>query len=164
MSQSLYDDDLLVWSEEQAAALRALARRPELSNALDWENVIEEIESLGRADVRAVQAHLEQLLVHLLKLASSPMHRSLRHWRKEIRNFQTAVERLCTRSIANRTDMDKVWRDAVATAQADVWAHGEKLLPGLPDACPFAMADVAARDFDVDEAIGIILRSIAARN
>jgi len=40
---TLYRDDIVAWAERQAAALRALALRPELSNAVDWANLIEEM-------------------------------------------------------------------------------------------------------------------------
>jgi len=42
----LYDRDFVLWSKEQAAALR----RAKASNLpLDWENLAEEIESLGKS-------------------------------------------------------------------------------------------------------------------
>ena len=44
---TLYDDDIVTWAEQQAAALRELAAKPELANAVDWENLIEEVETLG---------------------------------------------------------------------------------------------------------------------
>ncbi len=68
---SLYDDDIVIWADEQPAAVRALARRPELSHALDWENVAEEIESVGRSQSDAVESALLQTLVHVLKYFSS---------------------------------------------------------------------------------------------
>ena len=46
---SLYDDDTVTWADQQVAALRSLATRPELSNVLDWDNVAEEIEGVGRS-------------------------------------------------------------------------------------------------------------------
>ncbi len=52
---SLYDEDVVAWAEQQAAALRALGARPDLSNALDWENVIEEVESVGLSEIRAFE-------------------------------------------------------------------------------------------------------------
>ncbi|WP_227439667.1 DUF29 family protein [Methylobacterium sp. W2] len=67
---SLYDDDIVSWTEQQAAALRVLARRPDLSKMLDWENVAEEIESVGRSQVQAVESLLVQTLAHLLKRRS----------------------------------------------------------------------------------------------
>jgi len=41
----LYDLDFVQWSSSQADALRRRA-----GNEIDWENVAEEIESLGRSD------------------------------------------------------------------------------------------------------------------
>ena len=52
--RTLYDEDILVWSEQQAAALRSLASRRDLPNELDLANVIEEIEDVGRSEFHAV--------------------------------------------------------------------------------------------------------------
>jgi hypothetical protein len=41
----LYEDDILLWSEHQAEALRRRA-----TNEIDWENVAEEIEAIGRSE------------------------------------------------------------------------------------------------------------------
>lgn len=57
MPGSLYDEDILAWSEQQAALLRDLARHRDLPNALDLENVAEEIESVGRDELRATKRH-----------------------------------------------------------------------------------------------------------
>jgi hypothetical protein len=64
---TLCDDDIVTWSERQAAALRALAARPELSNAVDWDNVIEEIECLGRSEWKGVASQIRNALAHILK-------------------------------------------------------------------------------------------------
>ena len=50
--RSLYDEDILVWSEQQAAALRSMASRRDLPNELDLANVIEEIEDVGRSELQ----------------------------------------------------------------------------------------------------------------
>lgn len=66
---TLYDDDILLWSEQQAAAIRRLApTRRDLPNELDIENVAEEIESVGRSELAAVESHLQLIFVHLIKL------------------------------------------------------------------------------------------------
>jgi hypothetical protein len=44
MNDDLYDTDIVLWSEQQAAALRRRA-----ANEIDWENVAEEIEAVVRA-------------------------------------------------------------------------------------------------------------------
>ncbi len=71
MLGSRYDTDLLLWSEEQARALRAAARQG--SNApIDWDHVAEELESLGAAELRALASHIGTVIEHLLKLQASP--------------------------------------------------------------------------------------------
>ena len=46
--KALYDQDLVAWSHQQAAALRAAARTGS-DQLVDWENLAEEIEDLGRS-------------------------------------------------------------------------------------------------------------------
>ncbi len=49
----LYRTDLALWSAQQAEALRSAASGG--GNALvDWDNVVEEIESLGASERRAL--------------------------------------------------------------------------------------------------------------
>ena len=58
---ALYDRDFVLWTEEQAAALR----RAKGSNLpLDWENLAEEIESLGKSDRRALSSQIRRILHH----------------------------------------------------------------------------------------------------
>ena len=48
----LYDEDILLWSERQAALLRqAAAAQRSNEDAPDWPNIIEEIESVGRSEL-----------------------------------------------------------------------------------------------------------------
>ena len=80
MSDDLYDRDALAWSERQAALLRRVARG-ERVNDVDWDHVVEEIEDVGISELNAVQSHLEQILVHLLKLRGWPEVGADQHWR-----------------------------------------------------------------------------------
>jgi hypothetical protein len=48
-SDTLYDTDIVAWAQQQAAALRDAARRTSGANTIDRANLIEEVESLGRA-------------------------------------------------------------------------------------------------------------------
>jgi Domain of unknown function DUF29 len=56
MDSSIYDEDILVWSERQASVLRSLQSRRDLPNELDLEHVAEEIEDVGRSELNAAQA------------------------------------------------------------------------------------------------------------
>src|SRR5260370_17295876 len=60
----LYERDYYTWILEQVRALRE--RRVE---DLDWPNLAEEIEDLGKSERRGLRSQITRLLVHLLKLA-----------------------------------------------------------------------------------------------
>ena len=64
---SLYDRDFFAWTQDQAALLRAWPEhlRP---NGIDIENLVEEVESLGKSDRRAIESLLELVVLHFLKL------------------------------------------------------------------------------------------------
>jgi hypothetical protein len=50
-----YDDDILLWSVRQAALLRRRAAGELVNDAeIDWTNVTEEIEDVGRSQLNAV--------------------------------------------------------------------------------------------------------------
>ena len=117
---SLHDDDLVTWAEEQAAASRARDARGELSNVLDWENVIEEIESVGRADFQGVESALSQMLVHILEYVSAPQAQPTRSARSEIVVFQAAAQLNYRPSMRPRIDWERLWRSAMRIADASL--------------------------------------------
>ena len=61
--RSLYDRDFYIWAKRQAAALK---RRD--VEAIDWENVTEEIEALAREDERALRNGYSTIIQNFLKL------------------------------------------------------------------------------------------------
>ena len=74
----LYEQDFFLWTKEQAVALR-LAKNSNLP--LDWENLAEEIESLGKSDRRELRSQIRRILRHLLKLEASPSVEPRAGWR-----------------------------------------------------------------------------------
>jgi hypothetical protein len=160
---SLYDDDIVTWAEEQAAALRALAGRGDLSNVVDWENVAEEIESVGRSHLRAVEGLLIQTLAHLLKRASAPLAPASLHWREEIATFQITAWNAYEVSMRQRLNWTRIWKSAVTAAEAGLSAYGNQLLPGLPNACPIEPEVLLTDRFDIDHTLRMIAASVAHR-
>ncbi len=52
--RNLYDTDILLWSERQADLLRHHAAGERVNDAsIDWPNIAEEIEDVGRASCTA---------------------------------------------------------------------------------------------------------------
>jgi hypothetical protein len=157
---SLYDDDIVTWAEEQAAALRALAERPDLSNAVDWENVAEEIESVGRSQVRAVESLLIQVLAHLLKQASAPIAPAISHWRQETLTFQQAAYLRFEPSMRRRLCWDQIWAIARTNAEANLLVYGQELLPDLPSICPVPPEALLTSRFDLDGVLNAIVGTV----
>ncbi|WP_240540028.1 DUF29 domain-containing protein [Salinarimonas soli] len=90
---SLYETDFFRWTQEQAERLRR-AGAERVNAPLDWENLAEEIESLGRRDRREATSLLSLILIHLVKLAHSPRSEPRRGWIKELRAFRKRLDRV----------------------------------------------------------------------
>ena len=80
-----YDEDFYAWTQEQAAELRRAGA--ERNNApIDWQNVAEEIESMGRSERSELSSRLTVLLIHVMKWLECPdlRERCERGWRLTI--------------------------------------------------------------------------------
>jgi hypothetical protein len=73
----LYDKDFVRWTEEQAKALRDAAGLA-TNLPLDWENLAEEIDSLGRSQSRELASRIAVIIEHLIKLEISGANGSSR--------------------------------------------------------------------------------------
>ena len=85
LKPSLSEVDYYAWLVEQAAHLRA-----HRVNELDYEALVEELEDMGRSERRAVESHLKNLLLHLLKWSRQTKRRS-RSWRDSIDTSRDAL-------------------------------------------------------------------------
>jgi hypothetical protein len=66
-TNDLYEVDFYAWTQEQARLLRE--RR---FDDLDLDNLVDEVESVGRSDKRQIESRLEVLMAHLLKWKFQP--------------------------------------------------------------------------------------------
>jgi hypothetical protein len=144
---ALYDDDILLWSEEQAALIRRLGRtRRDLPNELDLENVAEEIESVGRSELASVESYIELILLHLIKLSTEPMSDAARHWRAELVGFHGNMKRRFAESMRQRIDLHDLWR--LAREQAILASEHRDPPAELPESCPFDLDEILANRLD----------------
>jgi Domain of unknown function DUF29 len=67
----LYEEDFVRWTEQQSNALREAAAVG-TNLPLDWGNLAEEIESLGRSQRHELRSRIAVIIEHLLKLEHSP--------------------------------------------------------------------------------------------
>jgi hypothetical protein len=82
---TLYDEDFYAWTRKNAQLLRE-GRLSEI----DTDNLIEELEAMGRSEKRAFVNHLAVLIAHLLKWERQPALRS-KSWRYTIREQRAQV-------------------------------------------------------------------------
>ncbi len=141
---SLYDRDLMLWSEEQARMLRAAADAG-WNAPIDWVNVAEEIESLGKSERRALASHIANVIEHLLKLQASPATEPTRGWRETIRRARNEIEVILADSPSLRREVaDMIARQtlrALALVRANFQDHGKQPLIDL-DAVSYTEAQV----------------------
>lgn len=107
---SLYDEDYVAWTEEQAALLRAGRVRE-----LDLANIAEELEDMGRSEWRELENRLEVLLMHLLTYDHQPQRRS-RSWNDAIREQRNGLRRLIKRNPGLKRDLEAVVADVYGDA------------------------------------------------
>ena len=110
-AQRLYDEDTWAWAQDQAEALR----RRDVA-AIDWENVIEEIETLGRSEEHAWTSHCTNVISHLLKIEHGGAARDLNHWRKEVVGWRVQM--------AHRLEDSPGMKDKLPALLAKAWRRG----------------------------------------
>ncbi|MFM7881409.1 MAG: DUF29 domain-containing protein [Microcystis panniformis] len=88
---NLYDRDYQLWLENTINQLR----RGDFQ-AVDWQNLLEELADFGKSERRSVESLLTRLLEHLLKLTYWQSQRDYNQagWKKEIRNFRIQIKKI----------------------------------------------------------------------
>jgi hypothetical protein len=137
-AKPLYDTDILLWSEQQADLLRQRS-----ANALDWDNLAEEIGDVGRSQLHAVESHLILALLHDLKAEAWPLSRDVEHWRAEARGHRDDARRHFTPSMVQRLDVEKLYHQARRRMPAKL---DETLPLPVPDTCPATLAELLHED------------------
>jgi hypothetical protein len=150
---TLYRDDIVSWAEQQAAALRELAVRPGLSNAVDWANLIEEVECLGRSEWKGVAAQIRNALMHVLKGYCDPDSLSRFKWAAETGNSLREARGDFGNSMRPSIDMDEIWRKAFGYATDALTPYGVVIPPRIPEQCPFALDEILDESFTYDSAV-----------
>lgn len=131
--KTLYETDDFEWLE---STIELLKNRQ--FNALDLENLIEELEDLGSEKRNAVVSLLEQIIRHLLLLQywTSERERNQNGWRAEIVNFRTQIERRLTTNLRNylQENLNSIYKDALLYVKEKTGYSVE-----FPKECPYTL-------------------------
>ena len=136
-----YEADYHRWTKDQASALRE-QRLAEI----DWENVAEEIESLGRSDRREIESRLAVILEHLLKWEFQPERRS-GSWRGSLFEQRNRIHGLLRESPSLRTFPATVLDDEYRVARLKAAGEAGLSLDHLPEQNPYTIEQVLDEEF-----------------
>lgn len=134
--KTTYETDFYEWSVSQADLLRKGEYKK-----VDWDNIIEEIESLGGSELSRLESHLENLLMHLLKKKfQSDM--CTRSWLLSIKESQYRSRRTLEKNPSLKHKLDEIFKDAYIVAR--LRASKETGLPEntFPEICPWTIEEV----------------------
>lgn len=161
----LYRNDSYTWAVEQAAALR---RRD--FDAVDWDNVIEEVEDVGRSRERAWESQCQTIVLHMLQL---------QHWQPEdpmigmgwiltVGNARMELEKTVNENPGLKPARGQMLREAwrygrrLAVNQLAVHEFGSQGASGyknaqhrwmqrIPESCTYTLAQIEDEDWWPEE-------------
>jgi hypothetical protein len=136
-----YDKDFYDWTVRQADALRSRS-----AASLDWENLAEEIESLGRSDQREVTSRLTTLLTHLLKWRYQPEKRT-DSWAETIARERIELPLVFEQSPSLARFAESIFVKAYGLARREAARQTRLARRLFPEISPFTLEDALDPDF-----------------
>ncbi len=148
--KELYEKDFLLWLEENLKLLREGNYQE-----VDWENLLKEIEDMGRSETRSALSYMAVILEHLYKWEHFRISQDMGHsWIDSVEESRRQLRRLLEDSPSLRWKLEdglqKAWKDAVyglkswltRPANRDfLKIYGGKL-PRFPEECPYTFEQV----------------------
>jgi hypothetical protein len=147
--RTLYKQDFVAWSKEQAEALRSAARGGS-NQKLDWENLAEEIESLGISQRSELKSQVRRVIEHLLKLENSHAIDPRRGWMSSIGDARNEIEALLEDSPSLKSEIG-------AAIAAEMKRGSRKAIDELEkygEVDPATLARIRATSYTEDQILG----------
>lgn len=133
---TLYETDFNQWIEETAQNLK-----DGNFNAVDLENLIEEIESMGSNNKREIKSRLIVLLMHLLKCKYQPKKQT-RSWIATINTQRNEIELVLEDSPSLRPYLTANIANCYQKARLDAATETKLPLKTFPVECPFTQDQI----------------------
>lgn len=113
---------------------------------LDLDNLIEELEDLGREKKNAVASPLEQIIRHLLLLQywTTEAEYNTVHWQEEIYNFRTQLRRTITTNLRKylEDELTSIYQDALGFVKIKTTNSVT-----FPTECPYSLEQLLDRSW-----------------
>ncbi|MBD2693118.1 DUF29 domain-containing protein [Anabaena catenula] len=138
---NLYNQDFYLWIETTAKQLKAGKFAD-----VDLENLIEEIESMGRNEKQALESNLIILLMHLLKYKYQSEKRT-NSWKSTIREHRRRLTRSFKDSPSLKTYFQEVFIECYQDARKQASDETGLVLDIFPVESPFNTDECLNQDF-----------------
>ena len=140
----LYNEDYYLWLRNTAQLIRE-KRFAEL----DAENLVEEIEDMGRSEKRALESNLVVLLLHLLKYKYQPSKRS-NSWKASIREHRRRLRKALQDSPSLKGYCEEVFAECYEDARQQASDETGLSLDKFPVKSPFTVSEVLNEKYLID--------------
>lgn len=139
----LYDKDFYAWTQQTAQLLKSHQFR-----RVDLDHLVEEVEDMGKSELRAFRSMLTNLLHHLLKLNLSPALEPRNGWMDEVARFRIETLRILEDNPSFKAKKDDIfplaWKDARSLARVSLERDGVK---HIPVNCPYTYEQAMDEDY-----------------
>ena len=135
----LHERDYAAWLARQAAHLRAGRL-----DALDAANLAEELDTMGRSERRALESHVKNVLLHMLKWEHQPRRRST-SWELSIDNGRDGIADVLRDSPSLRPQIAEIVAEQYPRAQHDAAKQMKRDPDKLPADCPYSWAEISGK-------------------
>lgn len=139
MNSTTHEQDFYAWTQEQSQLLKTGQL-----HQIDWQNIAEEIEDMGRSEKRQLDSRLELLIMHLLKWQFQPNLRS-RSWQLTIKEQRLRLEKLLQKNPSLQPNLTEAIEDVYSLATLS--AERETGLSLFPEICPYTLAEILSLEF-----------------
>lgn len=126
-----YEQDFYGWTQEQSALLKA-GRFSEI----DVENLIDEVDSMGKREKRSLQSRFTVLMTHLLKWKYQP-ERRVNSWRLTISGQRLDLADLLDDNLGLKSHLAEIMPSAYKRARLDASAETFLSLSTFDTLCPW---------------------------
>ena len=140
-TSTLYETDYMQWIAATVGQLRCQDYAH-----VDWANLIEEIEDMGKRERRSLKSNLVVLLLHLLKWQHQPALRT-GSWAGSIVEHRRRIHEALKDSPSLKPYLESVFAEAYRDAVKQAVAETMLLIEAFPNECEFELAQVMDEDF-----------------
>lgn len=133
---SSYNNDFYKWALTQANLLK----KGDFSK-IDLENIVEEIESLGRSQRSALRNQMIRLLMHMLKIKYQPTKHS-KSWDKSIGNAKIEIEKILSENPSLKREMPDLLKESYRYARKKAAIETGLDIKKFPENCPWELKEV----------------------